>query len=164
MSNRFCKTHPDLSITGLRYFNVYGPREEYKGRSSSMILQLAHQILRGEKPKLFTGSEKIFRDFIYIDDIVKSNILAATSGKSGVYNVGTGHSRSFKDVLDILQIELKSNLDIEYISNPYTNYQYHTKASTKSVSESLGFTADFTLESGIAAYVPYILKKFKKNS
>ena len=163
MANNFCKSYPNLSIIGLRYFNAYGPCEEFKGRSSSMILQLAQQILSGKNPRLFYGSEQIFRDFIYIDDIVKSNILAAASGKNGVYNVGTGNARSFKDVLDILQIELKTNLDVEYFLNPFTNYQSHTEACTDLVSEDLGFVSDFTLEDGIAAYVPYILENFKKN-
>ena len=63
----------EIQIIGLRYFNVYGYNEFYKGKTASMVIQLGHQILNKKPPKLFEGSEKIFRDFIFIDDFSRSN-------------------------------------------------------------------------------------------
>ncbi|MCK5293850.1 MAG: NAD-dependent epimerase/dehydratase family protein, partial [Arcobacteraceae bacterium] len=59
----------DISIVGLKYFNVYGKREFFKNKTASMVVQFGHQILAGLTPKLFEGSDKIIRDFIYIDDV-----------------------------------------------------------------------------------------------
>ena len=109
----------NLSSIGLRFFNVYGPREYYKAHTSSMIIQLGHQILDGKIPRLFTGSDQIFRDFIYIDDVLQAIIKSCDPKKNGTYNVGTGISRSFQDIVDILQKELGTDLGTEYFSNPY---------------------------------------------
>ena len=148
--------NPDIKITGLRFFNVFGPREFYKSTTSSMVIQLGHQILDGKAPRLFEKSDKIFRDFIYIDDVVQACILACDPKKTGVYNVGTGISRSFQDVADILQKELKTNLRTEYFVNPYDGYQFDTKANIQDTIENLGFMPKFSLEKGIKSYVPEI--------
>jgi len=73
---RYSKENPDLTIVGLRFFNVYGPREYYKGNTSSMVIQLGHQILDGKTPRLFKKSDQIYRDFIYIDDVLQAIIKA----------------------------------------------------------------------------------------
>ncbi len=73
---RYSKENPDLTIVGLRFFNVYGPREYYKANTSSMVIQLGHQILDSKIPRLFKGSDQIFRDFIYIDDVLQASIKA----------------------------------------------------------------------------------------
>ena len=72
-----------------------------------MVIQLGHQILDGKAPRLFENSSQILRDFIYIDDVVQANIKACSPKKNGTYNVGTGISRSFQEIADILQKELK---------------------------------------------------------
>ena len=59
------------------------------------------KFLKGLTPKLFEGSDKILRDFIYIEDIIQANIKACKPKKSGVYNVGTGNARSFEDIVNI---------------------------------------------------------------
>lgn len=156
MSMRFAKENLDTNIIGLRYFNVYGPYEEHKGGSASMILQLANQILRKKSPVLFHNSENIYRDFVYIKDVVKANMLAASSSKNGVYNVGSGKARSFKDIVDILQKLLSTNYDIEYIDNPYTGYQMNTEASLELIEKELGYTPDYVLEEGIMDYLDFI--------
>ncbi len=115
----------DFPIIGLRYFNVYGPREYFKHKTSSMVLQFGLQILEGKNPKLFKDSDKIFRDFVYIKDVIQANIKASISQKSGVYNVGTGVARSFQDIVNILQNELETDFECEYIPNPYIGqYQF----------------------------------------
>jgi ADP-L-glycero-D-manno-heptose 6-epimerase len=153
----------DIKIVGLRYFNVYGAREYFKNSTASMILQFGHQILSGKNPKLFEGSDKILRDFIYIEDIVQANIKAMSAKESGIFNVGTGKARSFQDIVDILQHELKTNLPCEYIPNPYIgSYQFHTEADISSTKEILGYEPRFEMEDGIKAYVGEIRRIYEQ--
>ncbi|ELS3707372.1 ADP-glyceromanno-heptose 6-epimerase [Campylobacter upsaliensis] len=148
----------ELHIVGLRYFNIYGKNEFFKGKTASMILQFGLQILSGKNPRLFEGSEKIYRDFTYIKDVVNAN-LKALETKSGIYNVGSGKARTFKDIVDILQKELGTNLDYEWIKNPYEKaYQFHTQAH---LNENF-YKGEFELETGIRDYLPEIKRIFEK--
>jgi ADP-L-glycero-D-manno-heptose 6-epimerase len=156
IATRYSRENPDLTIVGLRFFNVYGPREFYKKKTSSMVIQLGHQILEGKAPLLFKGSDQIFRDFIYIDDVLQAIIKACNPKKSGIYNVGTGISRSFQDIADILQNELGTNLGTDYFLNTHDGYQMHTQANISSSKDNLGFEPKVSLEQGIKSYIPEI--------
>jgi ADP-L-glycero-D-manno-heptose 6-epimerase len=149
----FSKVNPNIILVGLRYFNVYGPKEYYKGNTSSMVIQLGHQILNGNSPRLFKGSDTIFRDFIYIDDVIQANIKACMPNKNGIYNVGTGVPRSFQNIADILQKELGTNYKTEYFSNPHEGYQTHTQADISMSRANLDFTPQISLEQGIKSYI-----------
>lgn len=152
-----------IGIVGLRYFNVYGPREYFKNSTASMVLQFGHQILAGKNPRLFEDSDKILRDFIYIEDVIQANIKAMNPKKSGIYNVGTGKARSFQDIVDILQHELGTSLLCEYIPNPFIgSYQFHTEADIASTKEALGYEPKFEMEDGIKAYVSEIKRVFEE--
>lgn len=157
IATRYSQQNPDMLIVGLRFFNVYGPKEFYKGKTSSMIIQLGHQILNSTPPRLFENSDKIYRDFIYIEDVIQANIKAAASIQSGIYNIGTGISRNFQEIVDILQTELGTELEIDYFKNPYSGYQINTQADISSTKEKLGFDPKFSLEDGIKAYIPEII-------
>ena len=161
ISYKYIKQGVDISIVGLKYFNVYGPREFFKNSTSSMVVQFGHQILKGLTPKLFEGSDKILRDFIYIDDIIQANIKACNPKKSGVYNVGTGKARSFEDIVNILQKELDIDNGKEYIPNPFVgSYQFFTQANIETTKESLGYEPQVSMEEGIKAYIPEIKRLF----
>ena len=152
----------DISIVGLRYFNVYGPREYFKNTTASMVLQFGHQILAGKNPRLFEGSDKIKRDFIYIEDVIQANIKAMHPRKSGVVNVGTGKARSFQDIVDILCDELDMHPKYEYIPNPYIgSYQFFTQADIEDTKESLGYEPRYEMEDGIKAYLPEIVRIYE---
>ncbi len=158
---KYIKNETGISIVGLRYFNVYGPREYFKNKTASTVVQFGHQLLFGKAPKLFEGSDKILRDFIYIEDVIQANIKACSPKKSGVYNVGTGKARSFQSIADTLQKELGTSFKTEYIPNPYVGqYQFHTEANMTSTKEYLDFFARFELEDGIKAYIPEIKRLF----
>ena len=157
---RYSKENPDLTIVGLRFFNVYGPREYYKANTSSMVIQLGHQILDGKIPRLFKGSDQIFRDFIYIDDVLQASIKACDPKQNGTYNVGTGISRSFQNIADILQKELGTDLGTEYFTNPYDGYQIHTQANISTSKDNLGFEPKVSLEQGIKSYIPEIKRLY----
>ena len=160
IATRYSKENPDLSIVGLRFFNVYGPREYYKANTSSMVIQLGHQILDGKSPRLFKGSDQIFRDFIYIDDVLQAIIKSCDPKQNGSYNVGTGISRSFQDIVDILQKNLGTDLGTEYFTNPYDGYQIHTQANISTSIDNLGFEPKVSLEQGIKSYIPEIKRLY----
>jgi ADP-L-glycero-D-manno-heptose 6-epimerase len=164
IAKSFSDMNPDILVIGLKFFNVFGPREFYKAKTSSMVIQLGHQILDGKSPRLFENSNKIFRDFIYIEDVIQSNVKACSANLNGTYNVGTGISRSFQEISDILQKELNTNLDTEYFPNPYLGYQMNTKADISSTKNHLGFKPHFTLEDGIKAYIPEIVSLHGSNN
>ncbi|WP_297434587.1 ADP-glyceromanno-heptose 6-epimerase [Sulfurimonas sp.] len=152
----------DINIVGLRYFNVYGAREYFKNTTASMVLQFGHQVLAGKNPRLFEGSDKILRDFIYIEDIIQANIKAMQPNTSGIYNVGTGKARSFQDIVDILQKELDTSLECEYIPNPFIgSYQFHTEADVATTKEALGYAPAYEMEDGIKAYVAEIKRIYE---
>jgi len=133
-----------LPLVGLRFFNVYGPGELEKGRMASMITQWKSQILSGKRPVIFQGEFK--RDFIYVKDVIKA-LKQAIELKSGIYDVGTGVATDFRDILKIVQKELKSNLTPRFIPNPYSKYQEFTKADI-----NWGFHPDYLPAEGIKDY------------
>ncbi|WP_455756689.1 ADP-glyceromanno-heptose 6-epimerase [Sulfurimonas sp.] len=153
----------DISIVGLRYFNVYGAGEYFKNTTASMVLQFGHQILAGKNPRLFVDSDKILRDFIYIEDIIQANIKAMQPKQSGIYNVGTGKARSFQDIVDILQKELGTSLTCKYIPNPFIgSYQFHTEADIETTKEALGYEPAYEMEDAIKDYVSEIKRIYEE--
>lgn len=161
LARDYAQKFKNISIVGLRYFNVYGAHEFFKNKTASMVVQFGHQLLSGKNPKLFENSDKILRDFIYIEDIVQANVLAMHPKESGVFNVGTGKARSFQSMVDILQHELGTAYPCEYIPNPYIGrYQFHTEADIQSTVEVLGYAHRFEFEDGIKAYAPEIKRLF----
>ena len=156
IADKYSIENPERVIVGLRYFNVFGPKEFYKAKTSSMVIQIGHQILSGKAPRLFKDSNQILRDFIYINDVIQANIMACKPKKNGTYNVGTGVSRSFQEIADILQKELGTNFPTEYFNNPYSDYQLETRADISLTSKNLNFKPVFSLEAGIKKYIPEI--------
>lgn len=145
-----------MHIVGLRYFNVFGPREKNKGRPASMVYHLGSIMKEGKVPRLFKWGEQK-RDHIYVKDCVLANIKALDA-KSGVYNVGTGVATSFKELVRIINEVLGKNLEIEYFDinyNPKT-YQDNTQADTTKAKEGLNFEAQYSLKDGIKEYIGMI--------
>ena len=151
LARLFARENPTQVVVGLRYFNVYGPREAHKGPASSMILQLAQQIRRNQAPRIFRNGEQI-RDFVYVKDIVNCTILAARARKSGIYNAGSGVPRSFNDIVANLNRVLNTQWQPEYIDNPHAHYQPHTEADLTETTKALRYTPKYTLETGIDDY------------
>ncbi len=159
---RYMKENPSMKIVGLKYFNVYGAREFFKDKTSSTVIQFGHQILAGKTPRLFEGSDKIVRDFVYIKDVIQANIKACEAKQSGVYNVGTAKPRSFQDIADILQKELGTDYGTDYFPNPFTGYQMHTQADISTSQEFLGYEPKWELEEGIKDYLPEIIRMYEE--
>ncbi len=152
VAREFAKENQDMVIVGLRYFNVYGPGEYYKGKMASMMFQLYNQMKEGKRPKIFKMGEQM-RDFVYIKDVVKANMCALNAKESCVLNAATGIPRSYNDVVACLNKEMGTKLDPEYIDNPYPFFQLKTEACLDLAKEKTGYTPDWTLEKGIEDYV-----------
>ena len=151
----------ESTVVGLRYFNVYGPRETKKGRMASMIYQLYNQLKDTGKARLFAGTDGYAdgeqrRDFVSVYDVVRVNLHFAKSARTrAIVNVGTGESRSFNDIARAL-ISIQGSGEIEYV--PFNQelagkYQSFTEADLTSLHDA-GYSETFlSLEDGIAMAV-----------
>jgi ADP-L-glycero-D-manno-heptose 6-epimerase len=153
---------------GLKFFNVYGPWENHKGRMASVIFHAFHQIKNNGKVKLFKSHKPEFkdgeqlRDFIYVKDVANIIVfLMETRKNSGLYNVGTGEARTFKDLVISTFTALNIEPIIDFIDTPEDirdKYQYFTQANMNKL-RSIGYTAPFySLEDGVKDYVQNYLQ------
>jgi len=148
---------------GLKFFNVFGPNEYHKGPMMSVLARRFDDVKAGRPVQLFKshragiadGDQR--RDFIYVDDAVRVVMwLVATPHVSGLFNVGTGRARSFKDLMTAAWHALGGVPNIEYIEMPQTirdSYQYFTQSETSRLQDA-GYNGGFTaLEDAVDAYV-----------
>jgi ADP-L-glycero-D-manno-heptose 6-epimerase len=167
----------NAQVAGLRYFNVYGPNEQHKGRMASVAYHAYQQLLGGGKVKLFVGSGgygngEQRRDFVYVDDVVDVNLwLLERREVSGVFNCGTGRAQTFNELaaatINATQgtrfalKDLVSKGLIEYIAFPPAlvgKYQSYTQADLTRL-RAAGYTREFkSVEQGVAAYVAELQK------
>ena len=146
---------PDWTIIGLRYFNVYGPREAHKGVPASMVYHLAQQMKSGQRPRIFKHGEQK-RDFVYVKDAVEGSILALGAKDSGIYNLGCGQARSFNELVDVLNRCLGTKLQADYVDNPHAHYQNFTQADLTNARSALGYEPRFPLEDGVRDYMQWL--------
>jgi ADP-L-glycero-D-manno-heptose 6-epimerase len=154
---------------GLKFFNVFGPNEYHKGTMMSVLARRFDDIKAGRAVQLFKshrdgiadGDQQ--RDFIYVDDVVRVVMwLLATPSVSGLFNVGTGKARSFKDLMLSAYGALGLKPNIQYIDMPESirgSYQYFTEARVDRL-RGAGYNGGFTaLEDAVAAYVGLYLDR-----
>ena len=151
---RIFSAQHSIQIIALRYFNVYGPREYYKGKASSMIYQLYLQMKSGRRPRIFKFGEQE-RDQVYVKDIVDGTILAAKSDIDGfdVFNLGSGQATSFNRIVETLQKCMKSSLQADYFDNPYPDYQNKTLADLSKAKKGLGYQPTYDIRKGAAEFI-----------
>jgi len=142
-------------IVGLRFFNVYGPREAHKGVPASMIYHLSRQMTAGQRPRIFRHGEQQ-RDFVYVKDIVEGCLRGFEAGQSGIYNLGSGEARSFNELVQILNQTLGTNFEPDYIENPHAHYQNFTQADLANAREQLDYEPRYRLEEGVADYMSWL--------
>jgi len=148
---------------GLKFFNVFGPNEYHKGDMMSLVAKRFDEAKAGKTIRLFKshragiadGDQK--RDFIYVDDaIAVVRWLVETPAVSGIFNVGTGVARSFRELMNAMFAALGRAPAIEYVEMPASirdSYQYFTQAETVNLRRA-GYNADFTLlEAAVKRYV-----------
>lgn len=149
---------------GLKFFNVYGPNENHKGRMASVIWHTFNQVQKTGAMKLFRSHNPEYadgeqrRDFIYVKDLVAVNhwLMTTLPEPNGLYNLGTGQSRTFLDLVTATFAAMDREPDISFIDTPEDirdTYQYFTEAAMGKL-RTAGYTAPFvTLDEGIDDYV-----------
>lgn len=157
---------PDVTspVIGLRYFNVYGPREQHKGGMASVAWHLHQQLLRDGVVKLFAGCDGYAdgeqrRDFVYVEDVAKVNVWCLQQRpRSGIYNVGSGRSQPFNDVAHAV-LNWHQQGTLEYIPFPEKLrgcYQSFTEADLSAL-RAAGYTETFMdVQQGVAAYLDWL--------
>lgn len=151
-------------VVGLRYFNVYGPREQHKGSMASVAFHFNNQLRKDGVVRLFEGSEGYGpgdqrRDFVFIDDVVKVNLwFLDNPDKSGIFNVGTGRSQTFNDVAHAVLV-WHGEGKIQYIPFPEhlrDHYQSFTEADISALRQA-GYQEEFSsVEQGVKAYLDWL--------
>ncbi len=155
---------------GMKFFNVFGPNEYHKGRMASVIFHSFNQIIATGKVKLFKSHKEAFRDgeqlrdFIYVEDVLNVCFwMMENKPVSGLYNLGTGKARTFKDLVLSIFKSLQIEPVIEFIETPEDirdKYQYFTEADMKKLRDA-GYDEEFfSLEKSVDTYVQqYLFKK-----
>ena len=142
-----------VKSVGLRFFSVYGPKEEYKGVYANTVSQFLWSMQKNEVPIIF-GDGTQTRDLTHVSDVVDALVLAWKKAfESEIFNVGTGVSYSFNQLVEILNRLLGKNVKPGYKPNPIKNYVNHTLADTSKAEKLLGFKAKITLEEGLKALI-----------
>lgn len=147
-------------ITGFRYFNVYGPREQHKGSMASVAFHLNNQMNAGEDPKLFERSDEFKRDFVYVGDVAAVNLWFLENGVSGIFNCGTGRAEPFRAVADAV---IKHHGKGEVQSIPFPEhlkgaYQEFTQADLTKL-RAAGCDVEFkSVADGVAEYMTIVNK------
>ena len=163
------KSHPPF-WAGFKFFNVYGPNEFHKSRMASVIFHAVNQISVTNAMKLFKSHNPKYkdgeqlRDFVYVKDVVEVLAFMMESKKqSGIYNLGSGKARTFKDLVKATFSALNIKSNISYIATPIDirdKYQYFTEADMQKL-KTVGYKKSFTnLEDGVKDYVKnYLINK-----
>ena len=153
----------DSKMAGLKFFNVYGPNEYHKGDMSSVIYKAYNQIRETGRVRLFKSYRKEFadgeqvRDFIYVKDCIDVIWWFVQNGNvNGIFNLGTGRARTWKDLVNAVFRAMEKTPVIDYIDMPLSirdRYQYHTEAVMTRLREA-GYESPFrSLEDGVTDYV-----------
>jgi ADP-L-glycero-D-manno-heptose 6-epimerase len=157
------QTRKPFFWAGIKFFNVFGPNEYHKGRMASVVYHTYKQIKETGRMKLFRSQRPDFRDgeqkrdFIYVMDTVSVMLnMMKIRKNSGIYNLGTGHARTFNDLASQVFRTMDLEPNIEYIDTPEDirdKYQYFTEAKMDKL-RNVGYALEFTpLESGVDDYV-----------
>ena len=150
----------ESQVTGLRYFNVYGPQENHKKRMASVAFHFFKQLMETRKIKIFEGSKSFSRDFIYVLDIVKLNLFFYESKTNGIFNSGTGKARSFFEIANIMK-NLNGEGEIEEVSFPDDlkgKYQEFTEADLINLRKAGYNNEFFSIEEGLSQYFDLLTK------
>ncbi len=163
--------HTPTKWYGVKFFNVFGPNEYHKGHMSSLVYKGFNQIKTNGEVKLFKSYKEGFedgeqlRDFVYVKDVCRAMIeLIETDhqGKSGIYNLGTGTARSFKDLIAATFHAMNKTMQLEYIEMPEelkNQYQYFTQAEMSKLKHALPDFKFSSLEDAVKDYVQNHLLK-----
>ncbi len=152
-----------LNTTSLRYFNVFGPRQDPKSQYAAAIPIFVASALKNEDIVIYGDGEQT-RDFVYVKDVVQANVLAVTNESlSGVFNVGNGYSISINKLVEMVLSLTKSSSKIIYKEVRPGDIK-HSLASIDETKEKLSFSPKFDLLEGLDETIKYFIMLFKQNN
>jgi len=146
-----------LQTTGLRYFSVYGPREKSKGKYANVVTQFLWKMKKGERPVIWGEGEQS-RDFTYVKDIVKANILAAEQDEKldgEHFNIGTGKDITFNEAVNKLNKVLDTQIEPKHVENPRDKYVETTRADYSRAEDLMGYRPGYSFKEGLKETVRY---------
>lgn len=145
----------DLDFVGLRYMNVYGPRQDYRGAYIAVIMKMLDAIDRGQSPTIMGDGSEAF-DFVAVEDCALANVRAMQAESSDrFYNVGTGTRTSLKDLAELLLQLTGSNQPIRYQPRSTATLVRNRIGDTRRASQEIGFTAEIPLREGLERLIAW---------
>jgi UDP-glucose 4-epimerase len=144
-----------LDYVGLRYMNVYGPRQDYRGAYIAVIMKMLDAIDRGEGPTILGDGSEAF-DFVAVEDCARANLCAmSATATDRFYNIGTGKRTSLKQIAEKLLTLTGSNQPINYAPGSHATLVRNRIGSAKRSSEEIGFTAQIDLDDGLKRLIDW---------
>ena len=149
-----CSDFYDIDTVALRYFNIFGPRQDPEGQYAAVIPKFVSLMLDGERPVIFGDGEQS-RDFTHVDNAVQANVLAAEGDVTGeAFNVGSGGRVTVNELVDALNETLGTDLDPIH-DDPRPGDVRHSHADVSKAAELLGYEPEVDFEAGLARTVDY---------
>ena len=144
-----------LDYVGLRYMNVYGPRQDYHGAYIAVIMKMLDAIDRGEAPTIMGDGSEAF-DFVAVEDCAKANVCGMSSNATDeFYNVGTGHRTSLKELAEKLLNLTGFNKEIQYLPRSQATLVKNRIGSPLKAKKEIGFIADIGLDEGLKRLIDW---------
>ncbi len=151
-----------LDYVGLRYMNVYGPRQDYKGAYIAVIMKMLDAISSKKNPTIFGDGSEAF-DFVAVEDCAEANICAMQAKTTDTfYNVGTGIRTSLKELAELLIDLKKSNLKVSYAPNSQATLVKNRIGCIKKAQEEIGFKYSIPIEEGLKRLIQWHAIKIKE--
>jgi UDP-glucose 4-epimerase len=157
--NKFFKTNS----TALRYFNVYGPKQDYRRTIPPLFSSFIIKLLKNEQPIIYGNGEKR-RDFIHVDDINDFHIMCMSDDRTNneVFNLGYGKNYSVNEIYDIISKELNININPKYLNDlPGESFQ---NLADISKANKIGWYPKIKIEDGLKSSIDFIKKEYKKGN
>lgn len=155
-SEMYCKTYAelyDMQTVSLRYFNVFGPRQDPNGEYAAVIPKFTEKICAGESPTVFGDGEQT-RDFVFVKDVARANILAMDSDVCGLFNIGTGVQTSLNDLAKMIMDAAGISVEMKYEAAREGDVRYSVADISKAERE-LGYKPEWDLGEGVRETVEY---------
>ena len=152
----YCKTYAelyDLQTVSLRYFNVFGPRQDPNGEYAAVIPKFTEKICAGESPTVF-GDGNQTRDFVFVKDVARANLLAMDSDVCGLFNIGTGVQTSLNDLAQMIMDAAGVSVEMQYEAAREGDVRYSVAGISKAEKE-LEYKPEWDLSEGVRETVEY---------
>jgi UDP-glucose 4-epimerase len=137
----------DITAVGLRYFNVFGPRQDSDGEYAAVVPKFIKLMRNGERPTIF-GDGKQSRDFVSIEDVVQANLKAAESGSTGIYNIAYGNRTNINELVDSINNILGTQIQPAY-DEPRPGDIRHSVADVSNAETDLGYEPAVDFQDGL---------------